>query len=115
MGLLSAASLATLVFCAPGYPGGAGDAQPLVDQFVGAAAAAFGWPAGRVAAIYDPTEARGLAQPAQRRGAPAPGWELGGDPRGAFGLAWGEFGRHLRADGGRGLGEASASRCGTCF
>jgi hypothetical protein len=62
MGLLSAASLATLVFCAPGYPGGAGDAQPLVDQFVGAAAAASGWPAGSLAAIYDPTEEGGLAK-----------------------------------------------------
>lgn len=51
-----------MVFCAPGYPGGAGDAQPLVDQFVGAAAAASGWPAGSLAAIYDPTEEGGLAK-----------------------------------------------------
>ncbi len=62
MGLLSAASLATLVFCAPGYPGAAGDAQPLVDQFAGAAAAASGWPAGSLSAVYDPTDEGGLAK-----------------------------------------------------
>jgi hypothetical protein len=62
MSTLLAASLATLVFCAPGYPGGAGDAQPLVDQFAKAAAAAAGWPAGSLAAVYDPSEAGGLAK-----------------------------------------------------
>lgn len=62
MSTLLAASLATLVFCAPGYPGAAGDAQPLVDQFANAAAAASGWPAGSLAAIYDPTEEGGLAK-----------------------------------------------------
>ncbi len=62
MGLLSAASLATLVFCAPGYPGAAGDAQPLVDQFAGAAAAVSGWPAGSLSAVYDPTDEGGLAK-----------------------------------------------------
>jgi hypothetical protein len=60
MTTLLVASLATLVFCAPGYPGGAGDAQPLVDQFASAAAAASGWPAGSLAAVYDPTEEGGL-------------------------------------------------------
>src|SRR5580698_8514188 len=62
MSTLLAASLATLVFCAPGYPGGAGDAQPLVSQFASAAAAASGWPAGSLAAVYDPTEDGGLAK-----------------------------------------------------
>src|SRR5271170_7834080 len=62
MSTLLAASLATLVFCAPGYPGGAGDAQPLVDQFAIAAAAVSGWPAGSLAAVYDPTEDGGLAK-----------------------------------------------------
>jgi hypothetical protein len=57
-----AAALATLVFCAPGYPGGAGDAQPLVDQFASAAVAASGWPAGSLVAVYDPTEEGGLAK-----------------------------------------------------
>ena len=60
MTTLLAAALATLVFCAPGYPGGAGDAQPLVNDFAAAAAAAAGWPAGSLAAVYDPTEEGGL-------------------------------------------------------
>jgi hypothetical protein len=62
MGTLLAGAVATLVFCAPGYPGAAGDAQPLVDKFASAAAAAAGWPAGSLAAVYDPTEAGGLAK-----------------------------------------------------
>src|ERR1700693_6022986 len=57
-----AAALATLVFCAPGYPGGAGDAQPLLDHFASAAVTASGWPAGSLAAVYDPTEDGGLAK-----------------------------------------------------
>jgi hypothetical protein len=60
MTALLAAALATLVFCAPGYPGGAGDAQPLVNDFATAAAAAAGWPAGSLSAVYDPTEEGGL-------------------------------------------------------
>jgi hypothetical protein len=44
------------VFCAPGYPGGASDAQPFVDQFAAAAVKAAGWPEGSLAAIYDPTD-----------------------------------------------------------
>jgi hypothetical protein len=60
MTTLFAAALATLVFCAPGYPGGAGDAQPLVSDFAAAAAAAAGWPAGSLAAVYDPTEEGGV-------------------------------------------------------
>jgi hypothetical protein len=62
MGTLLMAAVATLVFCAPGYPGGAGDAQPFVDQFATATAAAAGWPAGSLAAVYDPTEPGGLAK-----------------------------------------------------
>jgi hypothetical protein len=62
MSTLLAAALSTLVFCAPGYPGAAGDAQPLVDQFASAAAAASGWPAGSLVAVYDPTEDGGLAK-----------------------------------------------------
>jgi hypothetical protein len=56
MSTLLAATVATLVFCAPGYPGGAGDAQPFVDQFAAAAVKAAGWPEGSLAAIYDPTD-----------------------------------------------------------
>jgi hypothetical protein len=62
MSILLAAAASTLVFCAPGYPGGAGDAQPYVDQFATAAVAAAGWPAGSLSAVYDPTEQGGLAK-----------------------------------------------------
>jgi hypothetical protein len=62
MSTLLAATLSTLVFCAPGYPGASGDAQPLVGQFAGAAATASGWPAGSLTAVYDPTEEGGLAK-----------------------------------------------------
>ena len=55
-------SVATLVFCAPGYPGGAGDAQPFVEKFATAAATISGWPAGSLTAVYDPTEQGGLAK-----------------------------------------------------
>jgi hypothetical protein len=60
MGTLLSAAAATLVFCAPGYPGGAGDAAPFVSQFATAAAATAGWPAGSITAVYDPTEQGGL-------------------------------------------------------
>ena len=56
------AAVATLVFCAPGYPGGAGDAQPFVDQFAKATAASAGWTPGSLAAVYDPTEQGGFAK-----------------------------------------------------
>lgn len=56
------AAVATLVFCAPGYPGGAGDAQPFVDQFAKATAVASGWSPDSLAAVYDPTELGGLAK-----------------------------------------------------
>ena len=58
-----ATALATLVFCAPGYPGGASDAQPLLDQFANAAVAASGWPAGSLAAVYDPVSYTHLTLP----------------------------------------------------
>ena len=53
-------ALATLVFCAPGYPGAPGDAQPYVDQFAKAAASTAGWSGGSLAAAYDPSEQGGL-------------------------------------------------------
>jgi hypothetical protein len=62
MSTLTLAALATLVFCAPGYPGGSGDAQPYVDQFAKAAATSAGWKSDSLAAIYDPTEQGGLAK-----------------------------------------------------
>jgi hypothetical protein len=55
-------AVATLVFCAPGYPGAAGDAQPFVDQFAKTAAATAGWSADSLAATYDPTDQGGLAK-----------------------------------------------------
>jgi hypothetical protein len=62
MNTLLVTSVATLVFCAPGYPGGAGDAQPFVEKFAAAAAAIAGWPAGSLTAVYDPTEQGGMAK-----------------------------------------------------
>ena len=62
MSILLAAAASTLVFCAPGYPGAAGDAQPFVDEFAKAAVAAAGWPAGSLSAVYDPTEQGGLTK-----------------------------------------------------
>ncbi|HET7756742.1 MAG TPA: hypothetical protein VFK87_05760 [Steroidobacteraceae bacterium] len=62
MGTPLAAAAVTLVFCAPGYPGESGDAQPYVDQFAQAVVAAAGWPAGSLSALYEPTEAGGLAK-----------------------------------------------------
>jgi ABC-type phosphate/phosphonate transport system substrate-binding protein len=61
MSALMSAAVATLVFCAPGYPGAAGDAQPFVDQFANALASTAGW-SGPLAAVYDPTEQGGLAK-----------------------------------------------------
>jgi hypothetical protein len=60
------AALATLVFCAPGYPGGSGDAQPFVDQFAKAAAASAGWKSDSLAATYDPTEQGGVTKLADK-------------------------------------------------
>jgi hypothetical protein len=62
MSTLFMSAVATLVFCAPGYPGAAGDAQPFVDQFAKAAAASAGWSADSLAATYDPTDTGGLMQ-----------------------------------------------------
>lgn len=62
MSTLLAAAASTLVFCAPGYPGAAGDAQPFVDQFAAAAVKAAGWPSGSLAAIYDPTDEGSVAK-----------------------------------------------------
>jgi len=60
------AAMATLVFCAPGYPGGSGDAQPFVEQFAKSAAVSAGWKADGLGAIYDPTEQGGLAKLADK-------------------------------------------------
>src|SRR5579871_3569863 len=62
MSTLLVSALSTLVFCAPGYPGGAGDAQPYLDEFAKEAVTAAGWPQGSLAAVYDPSEEGGLAK-----------------------------------------------------
>lgn len=56
------AAAATLVFCAPGSPGDADSAQPLVDAFAKATVAAAGWKPGSLTAVYDPSEESGLAK-----------------------------------------------------
>ena len=56
MSSLIAAAASLLVFCAPGYPGTSGDAQPLVGEFAAALAAAAGWPAGSLTAVYDASD-----------------------------------------------------------
>ncbi len=56
MSSLIAAAASLLVFCAPGYPGTSGDAQPLVDEFATTVAAAAGWPADSLTAVYDANE-----------------------------------------------------------
>jgi ABC-type phosphate/phosphonate transport system substrate-binding protein len=62
MSALLVAAASALVFCAPGYPGAAGDAQAFVDQFAAAAAANAGWSAGSLDASYEPTEQGGLTK-----------------------------------------------------
>jgi hypothetical protein len=59
---LIAAAASLLVFCAPGYPGTSGDAQPLVGDFATTLSAAAGWPAGSLTAVYDASEKSDLAR-----------------------------------------------------
>ena len=60
-----AASPPTLVVCAPGYPGSTAEAQPSLDAFARAAAAAAGWPDGGLRAVYHETEQGGLLRLAE--------------------------------------------------
>lgn len=62
MSTLTLAALATLVFCAPGYPGGPGDGQSYVDQFAKAAVTAAGWKPDSLAAAYEPSDQGGLTK-----------------------------------------------------
>jgi hypothetical protein len=72
------ARTATVVVCAPGYPGSTKEAQPTMDAFAAAAGDATGWPRGDLAAVYHETEAGGLARLAQPDAAfalvPLPFW-----------------------------------------
>jgi hypothetical protein len=62
MSTLIAAAASLLVFCAPGYPGSSADAQPLVGEFATTLAAAAGWPAGSLTAVYDASDKSDLAR-----------------------------------------------------
>ena len=62
MSTLIAAAASLLVFCAPGYPGTSADAQPLVGEFAATLAAAAGWPAGSLTAVYDASDTSDLAR-----------------------------------------------------
>src|ERR1700730_12054883 len=62
MSTLLMSAVATLVFCAPGYPGGAGDAQPFIDQLAKTAVTSAAWPEGILPALNDPTEQSGLSK-----------------------------------------------------
>src|ERR1700744_2844254 len=66
MSTLTLAAMATLVFCAPGYPRASGDAQPFVDHFAKDAAASAGWKSDSLGAVYGPTEQGGLAKLADK-------------------------------------------------
>lgn len=56
----SADAPATIVVCAPGYPGSTDEARPAMDALASAAAVAAGWRADALAAEYFETEAGGL-------------------------------------------------------
>src|ERR1700744_2831967 len=62
MSSLIGAAASLLVFCAPGYPGTSGDAQPLVGEFATTLGAAAGWPAGSLSAVYDASESSDLTR-----------------------------------------------------
>jgi hypothetical protein len=49
-----------IVFCAPGFPGSTAEAQPAMDAFAAALAAAARRPTAEVTAVYHETEAAGL-------------------------------------------------------
>ncbi len=53
---------ATLVVCAPGYPGSTAEAQGAMDGLAAAIARAAGLPGGSVAAVYDETEQGGVSR-----------------------------------------------------
>ena len=57
----SAAGAATMVVCAPGYPGSTAEAQPAMDGLAAALSDAAGWNEGALGAVYFETEKGGLA------------------------------------------------------
>ncbi|HEX9306277.1 MAG TPA: hypothetical protein VF894_02225 [Anaeromyxobacter sp.] len=72
------AARATLVACAPGYPGSTAEAQPNMDALAAAVARGASWPAGAFAAVYVPSERDGVARLAEPDAAaalvPVPFW-----------------------------------------
>lgn len=69
---------ATLVVCAPGYPGSTGEAQSAMDALSAVIASAAGWKTGELKAVYHETEAEGLQRLASADAAvalvPLPFW-----------------------------------------
>jgi len=61
----TSAGSATLVVCAPGYPGSTAEAQPAMDDFSEAVTRAAGWSDGAFDAVYFETEDGGLARLAE--------------------------------------------------
>jgi len=57
---VATATAATLVVCAPGYPGSTAEAQPAMDGLAAATATAAGWSGDDLAAVYFETEAGGV-------------------------------------------------------
>lgn len=60
-----AADPATMVVCAPGYPGSTAEAQPAMDALAAEVVVAAGWRDGSLAAVYHETEDGGLARLAE--------------------------------------------------
>jgi len=61
-----ALAAATLVVCAPGFPGSSAEARPAMDALARALAGAGHLPAGSLSAVYEESEAGGLRRLAQR-------------------------------------------------
>jgi len=62
VGSVGRAADLTMVVCAPGYPGSTAEAQPAMDGFATAVAAAAGWDATALGAVYFETEEAGAAR-----------------------------------------------------
>ncbi len=62
IGSVGRAADLTMVVCAPGYPGSTAEAQPAMDGYATAVAAAAGWDATELGAEYFETEEAGVAR-----------------------------------------------------
>jgi hypothetical protein len=61
-----ALAAATLVVCAPGYPGSSAEAQPAMEALAGSLSRAAHLPPGSLTAVYEETEAGGLKRLAEK-------------------------------------------------